>query len=462
MYQTTLTPPPPHVLEALGNYDRLLDTVAPPKPSHRRALPHAIRDLSRLLTSERTDMHKGYWTTPARHSAYIRYFLPWNLYRLAWLLPGLELGFTAAEPLILDVGSGPLTMVQALWLTRPELRTMPLTIVCADMSIKPMETGLALLKSMASATGQKMPWRISLLRTPLESALRTYAGRVDLLLSANVLNELRPGKYRNQEERMESIAQSMAGTLRPHGRMLLLEPGTRHGGQTLVQARDALMRYGCAPLAPCPHYALCPMPGKHNTPWCHFTMSANQAPHWLRVLSTHARLEKRSASLGYLVSQKAHFAKTQPDPNTTDTSLMEGHRVSHPPTRVWGELDPAVVKTLFPKRDERLARVISEMFSLPDQGQQGQYACSGRGLLLLPGSHRIPPGSLVTVCPILDAHGIPVRDKKSGAQLATPDTPPHAPHGHSHTRPQPAPPRTSHAPHESRPRSTRRTDTRRR
>ena len=85
----------------------VLDRVMPMNGSQKRDLAMACRDLSALLTTERDGLSRPYWTSPRLTSAYLRYFLPWNLVRLSALLPGLDFGRIPDEPLILDMGSGP-------------------------------------------------------------------------------------------------------------------------------------------------------------------------------------------------------------------------------------------------------------------------------------------------------------------------------------------------------------------
>ena len=61
--------------------------------NHHADLPEAIRDLSAMLTYERGGLGRSYWSAPRYVSAYLRYFLPWNLVRLdpascrVWICP---------------------------------------------------------------------------------------------------------------------------------------------------------------------------------------------------------------------------------------------------------------------------------------------------------------------------------------------------------------------------------------
>lgn len=77
--------------EALERLPEALAKVRPLSAAHRRSLPEDVADLSRLLTTERGALNRPYWSSPAFVSAYLYYFLPWNLLRLTRLLSGLPL-----------------------------------------------------------------------------------------------------------------------------------------------------------------------------------------------------------------------------------------------------------------------------------------------------------------------------------------------------------------------------------
>jgi hypothetical protein len=108
---------------ALEQLPAALDAVLPLKTAHRRDLPAAVQELSARLTCERGGNERPYWSSPRLASAYLRYFLPWNLARLIRLMGGLELPDPPAEAaqraMLLDIGSGPLTLPLALWLAKP-------------------------------------------------------------------------------------------------------------------------------------------------------------------------------------------------------------------------------------------------------------------------------------------------------------------------------------------------------
>ena len=96
--QALFSTPTPFVRRGLDALARAVDLVMPLNAARRRELPDACRDLSALLTTERDGLERPYWTSPRLTSAYLRYFLPWNLVRLTALLPGLPLTAPATRP----------------------------------------------------------------------------------------------------------------------------------------------------------------------------------------------------------------------------------------------------------------------------------------------------------------------------------------------------------------------------
>ncbi|MDR1125768.1 MAG: hypothetical protein LBM64_06870, partial [Deltaproteobacteria bacterium] len=56
-------PPGAAARERLLAFERAVRAAFPQKKQHRADLPYAVRDLSRLLTSER-DQKRAYWASP--------------------------------------------------------------------------------------------------------------------------------------------------------------------------------------------------------------------------------------------------------------------------------------------------------------------------------------------------------------------------------------------------------------
>lgn len=370
-------------LSLLAALPRHLDAAMPMRRQHRQELPGDIRRLSHLLTDERDELRRDYLTDPAAVSAYLRYFLPWNIYRLGVLFAGLALDPGGDNPddetTVIDLGSGPLTAPLALWMSRPHLRRRRLHFICVDRAPKPMRLGLDVLASMAVQQGGLAPWRITLVKGALDAHLREKAG---LVIMANALNEVLHRGEGDLLEDAEDLARQLCAMLTPTGQLLLVEPGIRPSAHLISALRRGLLHRGLLPLAPCPHTGPCPMSGRGYTAWCHFNFDAAPAPAWLRRLSEEARLAKDNVSLSFL-----HFS--------------------------------AKARRLEAAPGKDLVRAVSGPFELPGTGpgdtrRYGQYACSDRGLTLLslPRKHLVPaPGTLLEAA----WPEVPAKDAKSGA-----------------------------------------------
>lgn len=414
----------------LETLSRALATVRPLRTAHRKALPRDIADLSRLLTVDRAELHHPYWGSPGLASAYLHYFLPWNIVRLARLLAALPLPDPrlwldrGLRPWLLDAGSGPLTLPLALWLARPDWRSLPLGVLALDTAALPLDLGRRLLQVWAELAGQPLAWTLSTARGPLEHLPR-HAARllrerggdnapsVWMVSAANVLNELY-GKGADHEAaatgdsdaadaeeenaaaagRLPGVLDALAPLLwegpegddAPAPAALFVEPGTRLGGKTIMRLRTLALEGGLSSLAPCPCDGECPLLADRRRGWCHFTFDSNGAPGWLRALSEQAGLAKSSLSLAPLLLVPADKAA----PPAADA-----------------------------------VRILSAPFRVPGLRGEARYACSARGLLLLERAEALPSGGLL--------HAVvpqePAVDARSGALVLPAPAPKRPPAG---------------------------------
>ena len=342
---------------ALEHLPVALDAALPLKAAHRRDLPAAVQELSARLTCERGGQTRPYWSSPRLTSAYLRYFLPWNLVRLIRLMGALELPYppvdTTERALLLDIGSGPLTLPLAVWLAKPEWRELPLDVACLDNSPKALELGRAIFVRLA---GEKSPWRIILVRAGANALAREVRGRPWLISAVNVLNELKTGG-------LAAFAEQAVRLLHSRGALLCVEPGTRLGGKLVQSLREESRALGLAPVQPCPHIQSCPLQGTRS--WCHFSLSAQGTPGWLAQLAREAQLTKKDLHLSFALLQRQ--ALRQHDaPCGSGAEYLK-------------------------------ARVISAPFKISGTENLARYACSAQGLLLLTQAANTPSGALVEV-----------------------------------------------------------------
>ena len=407
----------------------VLDEVMPMHGSQKRDLAPACRDLSALLTTDRDGLSRPYWTSPRLTSAYLRYFLPWNLVRLSALLPGLDFGPVPDEPLILDMGSGPFTLPLGLWLSRADLRKRPVTIVASDTTPHILELGRSIFEGMRSELDPDCPWTLRIMRASVQQApRRLYAkpGSVWMMTMGNVLNEMeerraKPGHQ--MADRMRELLESAWDMLAENGLVLSVEPGTRQGGRLISHLRksalggveeepeyedltafalreeqagrrayeedddmddDDMSDFGLpplfTPLSPCPHTGSCPMLNRRSTAWCHVNAPAEHAPRILRELSVRAGLDKDSVSLSFVLLRK----------------LEEDEEIPASPVR---------------RRGKVAARIVSDAFTVPGYPGRARYACTPLGLALIPTSSHLPPGALC------EAWITPEHDRKSRAVI---------------------------------------------
>ena len=323
--------------------------------AHENVLPYKVRDLWASLTQDRAGRRLDYLNEPALRAAYLRYFLPWNVYRYLRFMPALDLAVGLSR--FADLGSGPLSFPIALYLARPELRALPLEVDCVDRSAKAMAEGEEILRKLALAlTGKELAWRIKRVR----ASFMEFRGSFPFLSSCYVANELFEKERTGAPEKARILGAKLAELVSPGGSFLLLEPGVPPAAGFLYALRELLLERGWSPLSPCTHANPCPLPPRRGSPWCHFVFDTEGAPKALEELSTKAKLPKERASLSWLAMR------------SPAASASSGTAATAKTTAPSGAMAPA---------GGLLARIVSEAFSIP--GGEGCYACCAEGRVLL-------------------------------------------------------------------------------
>ncbi len=347
----------PELARGLARIPDLLREILPMKEKHRKQLATGVRRLSGFLTTDRDSLPADYMTRPEYLAAYLHYFMPWNIYRQARLLQGLDFSLKPGST-ILDFGSGPLTFLQAMWLTRPHMRTGEYKYVGFDRSEPALKAGRKLFEGLAGDAGRT--WKV---QTERQLSAARKSGPADLIVAGNFINELNPPRSAHGEEvsAEDVLLQRWSSLLKPDAAILVIEPGTRSSSKQLVRLRESALAVGWKVVAPCNHAGACAMPGNRGGAWCHFNFSPVDIPEWLFKFSRKVKLPKERASLSFLLLTRG------------DT----------PPIKT--------VKAPRPAAGEGLVRVISETFDLPEH-QMGRYGCSDRGLVLLQSPKNNMPG----------------------------------------------------------------------
>lgn len=367
----------PFVQSSLVALGSVITELLNQNPTQRSDLKYAIQDLSAMLTNERTELVKPYWTSSRLTAAYTSFFLPWNLIRLTQLFPYLELPRVEENDIVIDLGSGPLTAIIALWISRPDYREMKLNVIASDTAGKPMEIGQAILKKLAEKLETPFNWTLQLEKKNAVQAVKNNALNIDrkpkLLMSANVFNEIetRQGLQKNEVRTFfNDYTKDVKNLLAEDGAYLAIEPGNRQGGRITTIIREQSIRNEIYPYSPCPHPFECPiLNNPHLKTWCHL-QCPTYAPTWLKEISKEAKLERDNLSISFVL-----------------------------------------LKPFYEGVFSNTGRIISNAFLVPELGRC-RYLCSDRGLLLLPQSANLPHSALVSIT-LTDK-----RDKKSRAYIA--------------------------------------------
>lgn len=399
-----------------GDLSAFLAAVAetfPVQESRRNYLKEDVLKLWRDLTSERSLRFADYLGKPSALSAYVRYFMAWNVVRLIPVLASLPLDPPKGAT-ILDIGSGPLTLPIALWIARPDLRDRSLRILCTDRVRKPMESGAALLDALRLKTGGPVlgdgAWKLDLRHAVFPDT--GGPAKADIVASANAFTEFfwssSARRESNLGERAAALLSDLSAACKPGGLLLVAEPGEPRSGAMLSAMREAALLSGLRVESPCPHARACPMPGafgglgdradgkarsalapvhsprwRPKMPWCHFPVPLDSAPAALTRFSEEVGLPKDRLTVSWLALRKSGVGET------TAPAEQKG------PLRT---------------------RLVSDPIRLPG-GWDGRYACSDLGYTLVVGAAaREGPGSLLDLDRPAKIH----RDEKSGAVIAGP------------------------------------------
>lgn len=349
----------------LNSFDLIIKDALKLSSKQVASVPKDIRILFHELTNERGSRKVNYLNNPVKLTAYIYHYMWWNLVRISKLIGNLDFDLKDGD-IIADFGCGPMTLMCAFWIAKPELRSKKLHWYCADISGKALVAGEALFNSLFAFTNQNAGieqtsnWKLTKLNGSFGLQLKE---KVNLFVSANMFNEIFWDSSIKIEGEAERAARTIQHYLQNDGAALIIEPGIPLAGEFVSALRKNFIEKKYKIISPCPHAEICPIPGEKTAEqknikypiasdkWCHFSFYADDAPPKLVELSEAARLEKTRASLSFIYCRGGEEKKEK------QAESKKGKK-------------------------DFLARISSEIIKL-DDGKIGRYACSEKGFLLL-------------------------------------------------------------------------------
>ncbi len=362
----------------LNSFDEIIQGVRPLNSRQLQQLPEHIRNLSHQLTDDRASRRLGYMNDNIQLSSYVRYYTWWNLVRLTRLFANLpDSVFPTSDTTCIDLGSGPLTVVTALWLARPELRKLRLTWYCLDVSANSLSLGEDIFLSIAAkakaADESIEPWQIIRVKGPFGTPIKQKAG---FLTCANMLNELDQASDMPPEFQTKKYYEQLQRYTEKDAGIILVEPGVPKAARTLSLLRTRYIKDGRTIAAPCPHAGECPMSGfkaytGSKNKWCNFAFTTEDAPHKLQKLSDMAKLPKERATLSFMAIARGSL----PLRSTAARRLAQNAPLEH-----FDGLQPSLPK--FGMTSESAIRITSDKLRLPNY-MCGYYGCSQYGLVLV-------------------------------------------------------------------------------
>jgi hypothetical protein len=293
--------------------------------------------------------------------------------------------------------------VSALWISRPELRKLPLEINCIDRSGPVLEAGKKFFNALCSSAAgdEESPWKINLIKEDID--IRKFKKTAHqkrkpaaLVCAVNMFNEIYDNIPHNNPEKLRltavNAAKSMHNQALKNAFLFAAEPGIPQSGKFISLLRCEFLKLDRPAVSPCTHLNPCPYDPfklKKIKKWCHFAHEAVNAPEELRRLSAASKIPKERLVFSYLLTGPVSQEKKESCP-AAKTGAEE-------------------------------VRVISDIFKLQNS-LFGRYGCCSKGLVLLTGERnhmeKINSGSIVNLknnTPVFAING--QRDAKSGALI---------------------------------------------
>jgi ribosomal protein RSM22 (predicted rRNA methylase) len=280
-----------------------------------------LKKASQELTALYRDGLRSPKLSKNQHLAYLVVRMP-ATYAVAFRVFALLKEYPFSIRSYLDLGAGPGTAAIAVKTLFPDLEKI--TLIEQDKEFLKISKHL-----LENKNGSVLfEWQEAF----LEAANFPSA---DLIGACYSLGELNP------KERFSTLDRMWKQSTQA---VIIIEPGTPRGYETILEVRENLIKKGAFILAPCPHHAPCPL---KKPDWCHFSEKLDRSP-------LHRRA--KSASLGFEEEKYAYIlASHQPFQRSFA-------RVLRPPLRRSGHVmldlctQDGVKRKTFSKRDGDLYR----------------------------------------------------------------------------------------------------------
>jgi ribosomal protein RSM22 (predicted rRNA methylase) len=196
---------------------------------------------------------------------------------------------------LLDLGSGPGTV---LWAAGEEDENLE-TITCYEQDKELILLGQNLAQQSDKDVVRQAAWHsVDLMG---EAAFPEN----DLVVLSYVLGEFPSNQVEALIEKSWKAAKKG---------LVIIEPGTPHGFDRILQARTKLIQLGSYLAAPCPHEQACPLAS--GNPWCHFSERLERS-------SDHRKI--KGASLGFEDEKYSYLAVSR-----TPLPSIQGRIIGHP------------------------------------------------------------------------------------------------------------------------------------
>jgi ribosomal protein RSM22 (predicted rRNA methylase) len=255
--------------------------------AQQRGLAAASRNLSERY--ERADFSAPALRNSADHMAYLVMRFPATLAALTHVFRELKrLLRPAGITTLLDLGAGPGTAVLAAAEVFSSLKRA--TLLEADAQWLQLGKKLAAANPFGAVRGA-------------EWVQRDLASTVDLpphdvVVLSYALGELPVQTAQSVMRRAWKSAQQF---------LLIIEPGTVRGFNTVHNMRMELIAHGAEILAPCPHKHACPM--AQAADWCHFAQRVERTPQHRRAKG--GSLGYEDAKFSYVIASREPFPPAQ-------------------------------------------------------------------------------------------------------------------------------------------------------